>query len=696
MHPVEVMTDISLLELESHERDIIRAYLELVAAQMQKERNPSSKQKRSVSDVFRLPDVTEYYTTHDFPAKWEEIEKYITQHDHEGLYIPLDLIVKKTHTYDKWENYTFKRIELEMTRAAHRLIVRGFGTFFVGTPKFSGSAICISLERIRIAADNLNKKVPPLPPVPEPEVGLLHPTLDGDVPSWEECPENIDLTYMDEAMTADIDQERHDAERSFLTLSDLSKEERKIIEVAFRNHNRVTLPVVISDVQTLEGYRHYQPKTLYMRLYRAARSLNTMGLATAKKGSDGLFWIEIDKEKVLAVIKRDVEPSAFGVAGTVLDNGKLQNSNSVIEPPKPKKSRQDIFAMPKNAHGPRKAAINFLMGVKMLDYEENKRDRELKRHSQGPYHDARHLMNLFQLYSDDSIQKIIVLMNKITGETVGSDYSTRFNDYKKGLERLRRYEYAHDQTLYNPEYDFKDAVFLTLTTDPKRFPNLFHANRHMSIAWNHFMQCLTVKIGGRSKRPKYICACEYTKTGLLHLHILLFGRNHLFSEDKDIEQMEISRMWEKCGQGKIVKAYGLTNTDVGDGKREWRWTGKKQPSDAKGLSGGDYLKKYLKKCMMAITDQFESASATLAPYWALNKRFFTCSQCFLPPKDEEVVSVGASSAQFMLYCIEYGIDLNTAQACGHIDRIGYRRWDPDNVEESPPPDPKHPTEEVVT
>lgn len=679
-HNAEVMMDLTLLELDRREKDVVRAYLELVLSHRRKEgRGEDLHKKRSVQDPFYLPDVLKYYEARDLPVeKRKEVEKFIEANDPDGLFIPIGDLVKKIHRYAKWSDLSFKRISLEMTRAAHRLVIRGFAVLFVGTPKFSDSAICISIEKVRAAAERLNEKVPSPPPAPDVPVGLLHATLDGDRPPFDGTMDDLDPTNMD--MAYSLRQERYDDRRSVTSLSNLSREELKIIEVAFKNQNRVTLPWVVSDVKSLETYRHHNDKALYMRLYRAARSLNTMGLAQVKKGADGLLWIEINKDRVLSVIRRDVRNSARPTTGTDLIKGNCKIPTSVIEPPPAKKSKRDIYSMPKNARGYRRAAIRFMMGVKMLDYSENRKDREKRRPSRGPYHDAAHLMRLFNAYSDESVQKIIVLMNRLTGETIGSDYSTRFNDVGKGIERLKKFEFALDKSLHDPDLDFEDAVFLTLTTDPNRFPNLYHANRNMGPAWNHFIQALTVKIGGRSQRPKYICACEYTKTGLLHLHILLFGRTHLFSEDKEIEQMEISKIWQSCGQGKIVKAYALKNTSIGDGKREWRWIGKKQPADSKGRNGGDYLKKYLKKCLLAIIDKYEASAATLAPYWVLNKRFFTCSQCLLPTPDE-MDDVGSHSSDFFLSSIEYGIDLDTAYAYGHIDRIGYRRADPDNFSE---------------
>jgi len=441
-----------------------------------------------------------------------------------------------------------------------------------------------------------------------------------------------------------------------------------------------------------------------MRLYRAAQDLEDFGLATIKKDgenyasitigtgnkpklrSDGFMWIAIDRKKILDLIRADSKKRQLGDDEKDLIKGYCEIPTDVnlviskeIKPRKLKKSvKRDIYDMPKTVSGSRKAAIRFLMGVNMLDWKENDEDRRKKRRSRGPYPDAKTLINLFKSYSDDTIKKIIVLMHKITGDTVGSDYSTRFNDFHRGIEKLRAYEYAHDKSLE----DHSRAVFLTLTTDPKLFPSLWVANRHMSIAFNQFLQNLTNTLGGRSKRLKYMAASEYTKTGLIHLHILIFDHTYLFSPDGDIDKHIISDLWQKCGQGKIVEAYGLKNTLMESGKREWRWFGRDQPSDAKGMSGGDYLKKYLKKCMMAIIDQYNDPANTLFPYWAFNKRFFTCSRSFLPPKEK--LEEKAHTSLYVPHFIGYDMSLEQAVETGLIDRIGYRRWMP--KDDNGPPD----------
>ena len=182
-------------------------------------------------------------------------------------------------------------------------------------------------------------------------------------------------------------------------------------------------------------------------------------------------------------------------------------------------------------------------------------------------------------------------------------YITRFTNRKIALENLDKMDAAFDYMSKR----YKNGVHLTLTTDPKRFYSLYAANRHFSKAFNRYMSFLSRK---RGKRLHYIAAYEYTKTGLLHAHVLFFGiswlsHKHAITED-----------WDRCGQGRITYVYPIKNNNG-------RWTyAKSKPSDLKeGKTAKDYLKKYLLK---SIDNPKEGML-----YWAFNKRYFSCTRAAL-------------------------------------------------------------------
>ncbi|MFA4971916.1 MAG: hypothetical protein WC683_04835 [bacterium] len=107
-------------------------------------------------------------------------------------------------------------------------------------------------------------------------------------------------------------------------------------------------------------------------------------------------------------------------------------------------------------------------------------------------------------------------------------------------------------------------------------------------------------------RPIYLAVYEFQENGLLHSHIIIFGIRYLEQQNK------ISKDWERCGQGSIVKPISIKN-DNG----VWNWR-REQPADCKGQKPEAYLKKYLKKAL------FGESGFSL--YWSVNKRFSSMSR----------------------------------------------------------------------
>lgn len=249
--------------------------------------------------------------------------------------------------------------------------------------------------------------------------------------------------------------------------------------------------------------------------------------------------------------------------------------------------------MPKNASFLRKKSILTLKNLSV--YDENSRIN---------------IKTNFSEYLEDIQNKYITFYRYypklLPAPTLIIKYKTRFNDMARKLNSLNKFDFACSVA----SAENRKAVFLTLTTDPKRFKSLWAANRNFSIAWNKFMSFLTKKFG---TRPKYIMSFEYTKkTGLLHCHVIFFGRSYLLSH------RYITEEWKKCGQGEINYLYGIHNS-----MGRWLWNSKK-PQNAGKHDAIWYLKKYLNKAIFSNED--------LELYWTFNKRFFSCSRRYLALK----------------------------------------------------------------
>jgi len=268
-------------------------------------------------------------------------------------------------------------------------------------------------------------------------------------------------------------------------------------------------------------------------------------------------------------------------------------------------AKKDPNAIPLRCSEERKRSIKLLKDLPLLDKTHKKK-----------------IQDEFDYYLQDVDDKIIIL--KLKDEVADRSpsgqhylyipYQTRFNSQEMQLETLFRY----DQIWDTASLRFKRAVHLMLTTDPKRFKNLYEANRHFSISFNRFMSYLQKRLGFR---PKYVSSYEYTESGLMHVHCIIFGIPYLLPHGI------ITQEWERCGQGSYNYIYSLTNNNGA-----WHYARQKPADLEKGQTAKAYLKKHLDK-------GFQDVSL-LYLYWVHNKRFFTHSRCLYTAEDLPSLSPG--------------------------------------------------------
>jgi len=550
------------------------------------------------------------------------------------------------------------------------------------------------------------------------------------------------------------------------SLDDLTVSERRLVDLALRNSDTVSLPWVANAVSKRKDMSAQTYHSIEVEIHRAAARLYNRGLATVEKRADNLVWCTVSRSAILDVIRRE-QQAKLGAAplnfNLMEEFSKIPTISSGAEnpslQPKIKRLPSDL---PKKAHPHRMEAARRLKGIRMLER-----------------HDKVAINHGFNSYISEINEKIITLLDP-TGQIMGAEYSTRFNDLAKAAANLDKFDFA----LENSFLEHKKAVFLTLTTDPnlpdaerqaikdrnisdvenrmrtpgisegayltlrdrlwklkgpdyeigelttiiasgtlsgnelhnskQRLSKLEHnktvaadlqrqvddpatpvrtrermitaikklgrweychqeegyeclwdANRGFAPAWNKFIAYLTKKNDG--KRPQYIAAYEYTDSGLMHIHALIFTEYLLSNE-------EISREWIRCGQGDITYIYGLKAVKKRDGPGwEWRWNAQHRPHKAGGMSGGNYLKKYVKKAMLALMDDYSAPAETQSMYWALNKRMFTCSRALQATPEQlnekETAVSGPSGWEF------YKV-MSSAEAETEVDTMIYHRYRP--------------------
>lgn len=232
------------------------------------------------------------------------------------------------------------------------------------------------------------------------------------------------------------------------------------------------------------------------------------------------------------------------------------------------------------------------------------------------------IQSTFSIWDERTINKELFFDRGPGTSMIKLPCSTRFTDRGRKVKNIRTFD--RGWTRANQLY--RRGVFLTLTTDPALHKSLWHANRHLSRAWNRYLSILLsrkkqAKKKGYDTEPeehdqidngigrlKYIAAYEFQENGLIHLHVCFFGIRYLANME------QIAEDWNRCGQGRIAHAYGIRRN--GD---TWEWN-RQKPEDAGDKSPVDYLRKYLEKALYV--------SEFFPMYWAVNKRFCTMSRIF--------------------------------------------------------------------
>ena len=186
------------------------------------------------------------------------------------------------------------------------------------------------------------------------------------------------------------------------------------------------------------------------------------------------------------------------------------------------------------------------------------------------------------------------------------DYRTRFNCEGVLYKQIAKFR----ELVKNATKKYQFALFLTLTTDTKKFKSVLDAYKELSKNWKKLRDAINRRIG---EKVEYIAVREFHKNGMPHLHILLFLPS---IKDKKgnwvISQKWISRLWEKYQMGSIVWVYALKRAN-----NTYTWLNA-FPKGTKTKSITNYLTKYFEK---AFNDILE-----LSLFWVSNLRFYTYSR----------------------------------------------------------------------
>jgi hypothetical protein len=243
-------------------------------------------------------------------------------------------------------------------------------------------------------------------------------------------------------------------------------------------------------------------------------------------------------------------------------------------------------------------------------------------------------------------------------------YETRFNSESRTNHMYARFNDALDYA--RDTYD--NAVFFSLTSDPKRFDSIDEMADAISQNWNRLRSWMRYD-SQNPDRPncdfQYIKTLEFSEKGYPHLHVLAFDVPTRGGKPYLIRKGLLSNRWNELGQGKIVQMDALKYCDnLGDGYTvdegfinyaEIEEASESDSADEiQSQTAGQYVGKYVSKTFGAI-DSIEDYSvpsesdetgsecsaddeidnpistaemAKIALYFATNKKILTYSQEF--------------------------------------------------------------------
>jgi len=220
------------------------------------------------------------------------------------------------------------------------------------------------------------------------------------------------------------------------------------------------------------------------------------------------------------------------------------------------------------------------------------------------YESRNQVVSCAKSYCTDTEEKMIMLRNRETDQLLFIPYTHRFQDayYKAAIKKMRKIK-------------CRDAVFLTLTIDPKRFTSLLDCYRGLQLNWNRLLTVLRKRF---KKRLHFIRIIEFTHEGIPHLHVLFLNLKRLIDAD------ELREFWDKKYGMAIMVHIKHIHNDRGQATR--------------------YIIKYLQKIFLdeetdLILKEVKTPSCPFnqrALGWALNLRIFSTSRGILDNPPDQV------------------------------------------------------------
>lgn len=325
----------------------------------------------------------------------------------------------------------------------------------------------------------------------------------------------------------------------------LSKLAAIVLEHALENEGGVTIAYLSEILKKSKDkeFNTLSKNTLKVKIFRELKKLQELKLIEKNAYNSKIVFYKIKSSKNIISLLEKLSLQQNSNSCNDFSNNSYKRKIKLLNAVK---RAEKVFLNERQ--------MNILHTTKSTMLNEELKERIIENFIEHIKHTKKRYILLCNLYdleekelSADSF-KVLKASNRFTKD----------NYFKQQNKRIKSFFYLMSKK-------YKHAVHLTLTFDPKRHKNNYllvaRAMQHVNRILQNYRQIIKRR---QNRKLNYIKFTEYTESGLIHFHIILFGVRYL-RKAEEIYKSQWKQGW--------IHIYQLINT-----KRGWTYP-KGKPKD---------------------------------------------------------------------------------------------------------------------